>query len=270
MQPVPEHLVGLWRRLSVTTPVGTDTTTEVYWLQTSSAYVDLRIPAGRPDFSGCRDYEDLNAEQLAWLATQQGFAGRLAVEEDVGSWHRDLDFQPPSPVADVGRFQFHERGMTETGVLQDYSEEWVRETSSSADRLALKLWHEHGPGGILPKRAGYIVVVGEHFMYARGRLVHLPRGTTLLGLFDDQVERADRRHALLDCIIDYGRRSEDGQWRILRSNHPWREGHCLLQSDLGILGTRNGMLHTHSAAGIECQWEILEQVGNVLDIGSCA
>lgn len=264
MRPVPEHLVGLWRRLSITDATGTDTATEVYWLQTHSAYVDLRVPPGRPDFTGYRGYADLSAEQVAWLATQQGFAGRLSLEEDVASWHRDLDFQPPAPVADIGRLVPHAQGMTEYGVLLPYTEEWVRDAQGHQELLALKLWQEQGPRGLLPKRAGYLVAVGPHFMFALGRHVHLPRGTTLAGLLAAEPERADRRQVLFDCIIDYGLRSEAGEWRIVRSTHPWREGRCLLSSELDIVGTRNGLLHTRSAEGTDCQWEILEQVGNIL------
>ena len=44
---------------------------------------DIRIPAGRPDFSGVQRLEDCSDAQLAWLATQQGFAGVTTVDEVV-------------------------------------------------------------------------------------------------------------------------------------------------------------------------------------------
>ena len=59
LPPVPDRptapawLVGLWQRHEMLLPDGTaDRTTRVFWGQTRSLYVDLRVPADRPTGEG--------------------------------------------------------------------------------------------------------------------------------------------------------------------------------------------------------------------------
>src|SRR5580765_2420592 len=96
-------LGGLWRRSLIARADGTrDTDTWVRWLQGPGGYIDLRQPAGRPDFTGVRCLRDLTMTQLDWLAAQDGFAGQLLVHDGVFEWRRDIDFQPPGPTPDRG------------------------------------------------------------------------------------------------------------------------------------------------------------------------
>src|SRR5262245_65035312 len=89
------ELQGLWRRSLISWPGrNSDTTTTVRWLQGPRAYVDLRQPAPRPDFSHARALDDLTLEDCLWLAHQEGFAGHLGFDGTWFEWHREIDFQP--------------------------------------------------------------------------------------------------------------------------------------------------------------------------------
>ena len=160
--------VGCWRRRSLSLPdQPVDRTTDVMWLQASRLFVDLRIPAGRPDFSACKSLDDCTSEQLRWLATQQGFAGHLEVYGDVYRWHRHLDLQPAQSVPDAGRMTQCRDGWTEIGIFTDYAEEWAH---VGAPRRGLRgnevYLRERGVGTALARRyrGG-----GRRCVYARHR-----------------------------------------------------------------------------------------------------
>lgn len=266
MHGIADDMVGLWRRLSLVDADGEmDSDTEVYWLQSHGLYVDLRIPPARPDFTGICDIEHLRPEQLEWLARVEGFAGRLTMEDDVATWHRDLDIQPPSSVADVGRLEKRGDAMTEYGVLADYMEEWER-TAPADDRiLALKLLREEIDGAVMPRRPGFLVCVGNHFMFALGRHSHLPRGTSLAELLAAEPANMERRRVLLGCTIDFGICTGGVRpWEIQRSSQPWREGLSLLEYGCRVVQRHGHMLNTRGSEGILRQWEVLEDRGEVL------
>ena len=69
---VPPELTGLWRRELITTPHLSDSTTQVVWLQTSSWYVDLRVPEDTPAADGyltvALRLAPQNADSHYWLA----------------------------------------------------------------------------------------------------------------------------------------------------------------------------------------------------------
>jgi hypothetical protein len=74
-----DALPGLWRRSLLAWADGRrDTTTRVHWLQGPSLYADLRQPEARPSFAGVTGFDDLDTTQIAWMARQEAFAGRLA------------------------------------------------------------------------------------------------------------------------------------------------------------------------------------------------
>jgi hypothetical protein len=189
-----------------------DTDTEVWWLQTGSLYADLRQPPAPAD-------KRATPQQLA---LQQGFAGELEVQGEVLTWHRWLDFQPPSGIADVGRVHFENGQLIEEGVLASYREVWERAAAASDDRLALALQSECADGGEWRARHGVLVVLGEFFMFALDPGLRLARGGAL------QSGRAGAFAVFrLDCEISFGVRRGRVPWEILRSTLPTREGMSL-------------------------------------------
>src|SRR3569832_503628 len=92
--PVPNAYLGVWRRSLLESPILRDTHSHVFWLQTPRWHADLRLPAGRPDFSGIDSLAECSAAQLAWLARQQGVCGVAQLDGERCTWHRQMDFQP--------------------------------------------------------------------------------------------------------------------------------------------------------------------------------
>jgi hypothetical protein len=97
---------GLWRRtLLIDTDGSRDTNADVRWLQGITAFVDLRRPVPRPDFSGAQSISDFTGLQRNWLSTQDGFAGRLSQRGDVFEWSHFTRLQPPGAHPDAGRMR---------------------------------------------------------------------------------------------------------------------------------------------------------------------
>ncbi|MEW6268185.1 MAG: hypothetical protein AB1689_02665 [Thermodesulfobacteriota bacterium] len=220
---VPPELCGLWRRVSLETPgAPPDTTTRVFWLQTPTLYVDLRVPAAR-DVAGARSgLDDCDDAELAALAAQAGFAGWISLEDDVCRWQREIDFQPPSGVPDEGRLGLAGDELVEHGVHAPYREVWRRVPGSTGDWLAGRAAGDGAGSG----RTTYLVAGGDWFLYARSRRMRtLERAPSLADLV---AARALGRRALvelLDFEISLGRRRGGSvPWQVVLSTLPFREG----------------------------------------------
>jgi isopenicillin N synthase-like dioxygenase len=221
---------GLWRRLVLSLPGSpVDTLTEVGWLQGPGFYVDLRQPLGllgRVE-AGC--LAELTLDEARVLAAQEGFAGSLFLDGDCTEWVREIDFQPPGPIGDVGRLEDHGDLLIERGVHADYVEHWQREPSTAGGPCwAARLRAEDGA-------AVFLVRCGARFGYARERSLALPQGETLAARMAGATLETGR--ALVDCEIALGTVSAEG-WRIDRSTLPWREGALLVGSGAGLADGR--------------------------------
>jgi hypothetical protein len=233
--PVPQRYRGLWRRTLLQTPQQEDTTTTVFWLQTACWHADLRIPAQRPDFAGVTDLAGCNAAQLAWLASQQGFAGATEVtvsqQGELCAWHRRIDFQPPAAGPDVGLMDFTPAHLVETGLYASYLEHWVMAPDSTAGMVVLQRLQdasmaEQVPGAGENETAAAIpvellLVAGDHVMHVRGRGTAWPAGTPADTRLADMPQNL--LPALLDFSIAHGRRTAAG-WTIQHATLPWLEG----------------------------------------------
>jgi len=221
---VPDAYLGVWQRRLLQTPQGRDTDSRVFWLQTRHWHADLRIPPGRPDFSGVTRRAECDDSQLAWLATQQGFCGVTQVEGDLCTWHRRMDFQPASGSRDIGRMAFDGERVVETGVEADHLETWERLPQSRGGTAALELVTEAGE---LPQRPAWLLVAGDCFIHVRGRAHPLPAAADLSGLITHTRATRAQRLDWLDVEISFGHRSGTAPWRIEHSTLPFREGQTL-------------------------------------------
>jgi hypothetical protein len=211
------ELQGLWRRSLIAWPDGRrDETTNVHYLQGPSRYADLRCPLGRPDFSHTRRLNDLAVEQIVWLATQEGFAGTLVPDGDAFEWRRTIDFQPATDQSDAGHLWFEADLLIEQGRDIPYIEHWHRENGAPHPCAALHL--RQPDTGV----DGFIVRVGDTFMYARDRAAPLPRNVSLAQCVGGSGSPAAAR-AMIDCEISAGR-IQRGVWTIEHSSLPFREG----------------------------------------------
>lgn len=207
---------GLWQRSLLVWPDGTrDETTDVRWLQGPSFYIDLRRPAGRPDFSGVTCLDDLDRDHVLWLARQEGFAGELVFDGQCFEWRREFDLQPTSPYSDAGFLRFEGEVLVEEGRDIAYIEHWLRDGDATLPAAAARLIGADG-------RSAFIVRVGDRFMFARDRGVVLGDGASLGDLVTGAADKAAAL-ALIDCEISYGTIDGSG-WTISDSSLPFRAG----------------------------------------------
>lgn len=214
--PQIEDMAGLWRRSLIAWPDGRrDTTTSVSWLQGLAAYIDLRQPADRPAFTGVAALADLEAEDIAWLARQEGFAGTFVFDGTWFEWQREIDFQPQALYSDAGSLRYEDDYMVEEGRDVPYVEHWHRDGLPGREVAAARLASDDGAAALLR--------VGDLFMYARGRTIALDGGRHLSEHVAGAASLAQAQ-AMVDCEISLGR-IRDGAWIIRHSTLPFRE--CL-------------------------------------------
>jgi hypothetical protein len=214
--PSVEDLPGLWRRSLIAWPEGRrDVTTWVGWLQGATRYIDLRQPADRPDFAGIRGLRALDAEEVTWLAGQEGFAGTFGSDGTWFEWRREIDFQPKALYSDAGALRWEGDVLVEEGRDVAYVEHWHRDATPAAPMAAVTLASDDGNAALLR--------VGDLFMYARARQVALPEGKHLQEHVAGACSLAAAQN-LVDCEISIG--GVNG-WVIKRSSLPWREGATL-------------------------------------------
>jgi hypothetical protein len=215
--PRVDELQGLWTRSLIQWPDGArDTTTQVRWLQGTSAYIDLRQPAPQPAIAAA-GLNQLAAEDCLLLAAQEGFAGRFAFDGAFFEWGREIDYQPQPLYSDAGSLWWDGDVLIEKGRDIDYIEHWHRDPARpAAPALALSLRCE--ATGV---NARYLRV-GALFMFARDRAVTPPAQHHLTQCVAGAADvRAAR--ALIDCEISFGHIAPAGD-RITASTLPWRAG----------------------------------------------
>lgn len=231
---------GRWQRRLLTIPgQADDTSSLVIWLQTAHLYADLRVPTGRPSFEGATALAECSDAQLAWLATQQGFAGTLEVYGDLYAWRRDIDFQAPAAVPDVGRMRPTGDCVIETGVHAEYLEEWLHTPAEEHELAATRLL----VAGAAHEAAwwpGIAVGVGDECLLVLGRRTPPAQLPGLFAAAFGARER-DALVAVLDCEISCLRRDWNAEcWRVVASTLPWREG-----LELAVEDGRLPTLHAH-------------------------
>ncbi len=208
-------LQGLWRRSLIARADGErDTTTAVYWLQGPAEYIDLRQPTGAPDFSHVRGLDDLTYDDCAWLARQEGFAGRLTRDGRWFEWLRTIDFQPPTGRADAGSLAWDGDTLIETGRDVAYVEHWHRDPSRPIRPASCNS---------AASTRTMLLRVGEDFMYARERAVKLDEGYPTLAEYVAAAPDLATARLLLDCEISFGAVERAGL-RIQASTLPFRVG----------------------------------------------
>jgi hypothetical protein len=218
-------LQGLWRRTVIERPgAAPDRSTEVSWLQGRRFYVDLRQRPDRPSFADIRCLRQLGEREIAWLAGQEGFAGELTVADDHAEWHRAIDIQPASSLADRARLERSGDRLAEYGTEAEYFEEWQRQPGEAEPCWGLSL-----AAGKLSAR---LVRVGAVFAYARSRPQVIGAAATLAELVAAAPSLAAKQD-LLDLEISFGRVDGEERWTIERSSLPFKEGTILArQSDV--------------------------------------
>jgi hypothetical protein len=222
---VPERYRGVWKRTLLETPTLRDDTSIVLWMQTDLWHADVRIPwpaqVARPQ----APLSSLSGPQRDLLATQSGFGGTTQIEprdqgQEVCTWHRHADYQPPGTTPDAGWMVFETPDrVIETGVHGVYREVWERLPDSIG--LVLSLVE---PGQPDLARAARILVAGRYLMRVRPRLVDWPQSTPLGATLGEVLNsHPDLAFSLLDFEVSFATLDEQG-WTIQHSTLPELEG----------------------------------------------
>jgi hypothetical protein len=250
-ESLTQPYLGVWQRRLLQTPSVRDSSTQVYWLQTSLWHADLRIPAKRPNFQRTTSLANCSAAQLTWLATQQGFAGITHVSDTRCTWQRLADFQPDNGTRDVGNMTFCGARLVETGAEADYLEIWERLPQSRGEIVALALDSERG---FPPPSRTWLLLVGDYFIFVRNRRNPLPSAPDLPSLIAEVRPSREQLLAWLDFEISFGRRNSNNSMLIELSTLPFREGKVV-----GCLDAiRRLDDSTAVEEGYERRWKILD------------
>lgn len=260
----PGALAGTWRRtLLVDERRTVDVDTEVTWLQGIRTYLDLRRPAGRPAFDGVGRLADLNADQLTWLAGQQGFAGELADRGDHVEWTRWIDLHPAGPHLDAGTLHVADGVLVERGRYVDYLEHWRLVSPPAAPTWALYLVAAGGG------TRACLLRVGPAFGWARGRRRRLCDPRPLPDLVAAALADAglDRARDAVDVEVSLGTVHGPDEWTVTRSTLPFREGAALeltLPARPAVGDTVTGREPSPAGHPVERRWTVTYVEGEVV------
>jgi hypothetical protein len=172
--PFPRSLLGAFRRKSITFCNGlTDEATIVYWFQSASFTIDLRLPdaAATP------------------AVMRQGWVGDTLWDDAAGelSWDIRRSYQPRNQWPEPARLGFIGNCVLEYAPSGAYVEDW-RQQATRGPLLGLRLIGMiDAASGTEVALEGGLVVAGEHAAVARSRLPHV----------DDAVQGCDSLEAAL-------------------------------------------------------------------------
>ena len=234
---LPAWLPGAWSREWIARGGARTSTFTVRYLQTPSWFGDVRFPLGRPNLSRATSFADLTDDELRGLAKQRGFVGRITADDLIATWNHEIDFQPNSGSPDIGRLERVGRGrMYEHALDSSYTEHWWSLSSGDGRFLTVRVER----GGRLDR---ILIVVGDHFYYARNRAKDLPGAPSLDSLIATTKATRDQIIGYLDCELSVGRiRGGSVPWEIQFSTLPWREGrHLEFVDRIGVPGPIGGL-----------------------------
>lgn len=199
---VPANYQGLWRRKGIWRSDGTsDLSTQVWWFQSASFHIDLRIPIDRPSVNSRAQVAHLPPAQLARFSAQTGFAGETVVTGERCDWHAEIAFPALSTDIDAGWMRFDsDDAVHETGIDNSYQEDWVRVAPGPMRGVRL----ENAESG----ETAYLLSGARWMAWACGSAGYA---------YDAQAPEAGAWSEF--TVLRTG-----GGWRIVASTLPWLEG----------------------------------------------
>ncbi|MBU0594837.1 MAG: hypothetical protein KKH74_14010 [Gammaproteobacteria bacterium] len=226
---VPTGFIGVWQRISMEAKGRpADITTQAYWIQTSALQADMRVPAGRPDFSGKASLAEYSVDDLLWLARQQGIAGMTLAGGELVHRRRQIDYQPTRGRDNTHRMHFEGELLVDENLQGSVVEKWRRLAGAEGGVITLRLLEEAEADGRIVPRKGYLLVVSDYFLFVRDRPEFTRQAASLEDLFEAQDLECEEMVPFLDCEFSFGRRSGGAQpWIIELSTLPYREGKAL-------------------------------------------
>ncbi len=228
----PRWFVGAWKREWMRLRgEPADETLIVRDLQTPTIFGSCRIALDRPTFVGAHSFADLDDAQLAALLTQRGgFAGTASFVGEVApvppvstvaTWDHEIDFQPRNSVDTARLTQTSATTVLEESLDETFDELWCSMSPHEGRCLGLKITRAN-------RLERMLIVVDDHFVYARNRTHDLPHAHSLTELVARTRATRAQIIELLDCEFSYGLvRGGQVGWQVRHSTLPWREGRAL-------------------------------------------
>lgn len=174
--PFPRNLLGSFRRKSISFCTGvTDETTVVYWFQSRTFSIDLRL-------------SDAGATPLT---ERQGWIGDTRWDEKTGllSWQIARSYQPRNQWPEPALLKFVGNCVIEFAPSGAYVEDW-RQNSTNGPLLGLRL------ASMVNQRTGEemaadggLVIAGEHAAFAQSRLTPVDDALEHVGNLDDALAK---------------------------------------------------------------------------------
>ena len=224
--PVPANYIGVWQRHLLETTAIIDDSSLVLWMQSQHYHIDIRIPAICADFKAATSLQDYSEAELLLLASQQGFAGlthvtpNTAQSSDVCQWVREVDYQAPTDVRDIGKMVFTDANtVIETGVDDAYLEVW-RRLNNSQHPCIFEMTTGINRKGL--KMPAYLMLVGQHVAFARPRAVSVPKAPSLMQAIQSQKPTRELLLDWLDMEISFGEMVDENHWKIKHSTLPFK------------------------------------------------
>lgn len=153
----PQRLLGAFRRKSITFANGlTDETTVVYWFQSRTFTIDLRLPDGA----------------ATPVLDRQGWVGDTLWDDTAQqlSWTIDRSYQPRNQWPEPATLSFIGNSVLEFAPSGAYVEDW-RQQSTSGRLLGLRLLSlRNETTGQTHAMDGGLIIAGNHAAYAQSRL----------------------------------------------------------------------------------------------------
>lgn len=156
----PPALLGAFRRKSITFCTGlTDETTQVYWFQSASFTIDLRLTDGA----------------ATPVADRQGWIGDTHWDAQGGelSWTVGYSYQPHNLWPEPARLAFIGNSVIEFAPSGAYVEDW-RQLATTGPLLGLRLAGiTNAATGQEHAADGGLILAGDHMAFVLSRPVHL-------------------------------------------------------------------------------------------------
>lgn len=154
-------LQAVWRRDWLKAGDHFDETTRVYWAQVNDDFVDIRIPLSRPNLANASCLADLDASALKQLMESEGFAGKVSLNNNVCTWHREINWHGSTNDIDTGTLTFEqdEQILIEDGVHANYTEQWRRD--KQCELSSIRIAND--------KFIGWLIYSPTHFIYGLGQ-----------------------------------------------------------------------------------------------------
>jgi hypothetical protein len=231
---VPDQMLGCFKRRSITFFTGqTDSTTNVYWLQSRGLSADFRFQQCESDFSRRRCLSEYTRDEIDLLALREGGFAETTWNENVMTWHGWTAFQlhskwpEPAQVFRIGDCAIE---LAPSGA---YVEDWRFQLSSPGPLIGLQMIDERNvETGEVLHRGGGLIICGRHAAFVRGRAVNLPEGHTLADLIQQNPADSSLLEGVFACDASLATRSgKSGPFTVAYSTDPRREGENLTNLD---------------------------------------